>query len=366
MQASVTFCGMNAPRSIHAFEFLDASPNQRPAISSVTVISGAETFLAQLVLKEIKAAEGSDAFASHFDGSSAEWRDVKDELRTASLFDSGGRLVIVEAADDFISSYRSELEAYATNPSATSKLLLGPRSFPGNTRLAKIVAESGLHILCGLPEKGTTRKVVDHSRLADWLVRHAKRAHRLSIDKTLTQEIVEIVGDHLGLLDQELAKLAVYVGDAKATKQDITEIVGGWRTRTTWDLMDAIAEQKAADALQQLSRLLVGGEQPQMISGALAWWFRRFAVATQHVEWQERQGKKANLEEALLASGFRKFPPESFQAAQMQLRRLGRSRAQRLFRDLLAVDLKLKGSHAAPDRARRVLETLIVELCMTP
>jgi DNA polymerase III subunit delta len=358
---------MEKTHLVHAFEYLEASGGNSPALAPCTVLHGAEAFLARLVLREIGNRATLDGFSSRYDGPSTDWRDLRDELRTASLFDTGSRVIVVDRADDFISKYRAELEAYAANPANTSKLILVARSLPANTRLAKIIAESGLQIVCELPEKGTKRKTVDQGKVVDWLVRYARKTHSLSIDKGVMQAIFEIVGDNLGLIDQELAKLAVYVeGGTPATKKHVDEIVGGWRARTTWDLMDAITERKPAEALTQLARLLVGGEQPQMIFGALSWWFRRFAVATQHVEWQERQGKKANLEEALLAGGFRKFPPEPFQAAQAQLRRLGRSRAQRLFRDLLSIDLRLKGSHAAPDRARRLLETLIVDLCTTP
>lgn len=101
---------------------------------------------------------------------------------------------------------------------------------------------------------------------------------------------------------------------------------------------------------------------PQSIFGGLAWWFRRYAAAAQQVEAQERRGKPIPLDAALEGAGFRKFPPDALAQANRQIRRMGRQRVSRLFQDLAQIDLKLKGSHAAPERGRRLLETLIVDL----
>ena len=47
-------------------------------------------------------------------------------------------------------------------------------------------------------------------------------------------------GPEFGLLDQELAKLALYADKSgKVTEKLVQELGGGWRTQTAWELIDA-------------------------------------------------------------------------------------------------------------------------------
>ena len=55
-------------------------------------------------------------------------------------------------------------------------------------------------------------------------------------------------------------------------------------------------------------------------------------------------------------------PPFKLNAAESQLRQIGRERAAQLYQWLLAADLELKGYNSTKERARRVIETLIVKL----
>jgi DNA polymerase-3 subunit delta len=50
------------------------------------------------------------------------------------------------------------------------------------------------------------------------------------------------------------------------------------------------------------------------------------------------------------------------QNAERQLKQLGRDRAGKLYQWLLEADLAMKGTHSQPDRARFVLEQLILGL----
>ena len=158
--------------------------------------------------------------------------------------------------------------------------------------------------------------------------------------------------------------MALSVEDPKAEvgPESIVEIVGGWRTRTTWELLDAACDGNAGEALLQLDRLLMSGEHPQAMFGAFSWSLRRFAAATRAVEAMERSGRRPNLGEALLSAGFRKFPRDALSQAERQLRQMGRERAGKLYSQLLETDLRLKGSHSPPARARHAMEMLLVGL----
>jgi DNA polymerase-3 subunit delta len=167
----------------------------------------------------------------------------------------------------------------------------------------------------------------------------------------------------LGLIDSELSKLALFASDTrKVTDTQIEEVVGGWRTQTTWELLDAACAGNASSAMTQLDRLVHSGELPQVLFGAISWSLRRFAAAVRIVAAQERAGGRPDLGAALAGAGVAKFPTERFQQTMAQLRQIGRKRAGRLYRQLLAADLKIKGSHSDPAKARFVLEQLILAL----
>jgi DNA polymerase-3 subunit delta len=172
-----------------------------------------------------------------------------------------------------------------------------------------------------------------------------------------------LVGAELGLLDQELAKLALFCEqDDEVGVELVRQVVGGWRTKTTWELLDAVLDGHAAAAVGQLERLLQAGEAPQAIAGAVFWSLRRFADAAQAVLEAEDAGRKISLPAALQQAGFKNWPQGALQQAERQIRQIGRIRAGRLYGQLLALDLALKGSHSTPTRTRWALEQFIFSL----
>ncbi len=112
----------------------------------------------------------------------------------------------------------------------------------------------------------------------------------IRLSREAVEQLVDLIGWEFGLLDQELAKLALFVEPKGEVQVDlVNHVVGGWRTQTTWDMLDAAADGDAVTALGQLDKLLQAGEAPQALFGSIAWSLRRFAAATRIVEQQERR-----------------------------------------------------------------------------
>lgn len=354
--------------TLHVFEFLKKT-DLVPA--PVTVLFGDEPFLKRLALKQLVARllgdEGDTPFAT-FDGD-AQWRDVADELSTVSLF--GGnrpRLAIVEAADPFVTKQRGHLEDYVAKPQAKGVLVLEVTTWAANTRLYKAVHKTGLQIECRAPQKTVGKsKVLDEKQLCKWLEHWAAARHDAKLDAHAATMLLEVSGPEFGLLDQELAKLALFAGSGgKITADMVRDVVGGWRAKTTWDLVDAAAEGDAAEALRQLEHLLQSGEHPVALFGQIAWSLRRLAAATRIYQRAERGRRKIPLTDALIQAGIQHWNRKGLEKAENQLLQLGRHRAGQLYRWLLDADLALKGSHSAPQRARFVLEQLILRMAKTP
>ena len=350
--------------TIHVFEYLDAPAKHRP--TAVCVVFGDEPFLKRLALSQLRrdVLSEEDAPFAAFDGKTAEWRDIVDELSTIALFGGGKRLAVIDDGDEFVREHRARLEAYVEKPKANGVLVLNVVTWQSNTRLYKALDECGLQIECRAPERAVgKRKVPDEDRLAKWLTGWAKRQHHAKLLPAAGRLLVELVGTEFGLLDQGLAKLALFISPGgDITPELVRDIVGGWRTKTIWELLDAACAGQTVDALRELDRLLQAGEEPLALFGPIAWSLRRFAAATRFIEQAERAGRKLPLPQALQQAGFFAWPKEAMAKAEQQLKQLGRARAGQLYRWLLEADLALKGSHSTGHRARSVLEQLVVRL----
>ncbi|MGE0536156.1 MAG: DNA polymerase III subunit delta [Pirellulales bacterium] len=337
--------------ALHALDFLAAPPDL--SATSIVVLVGDEPFLARQVGLRIKhqVLAGGDAEFSlaTFDGRDAQLSDVFDELQTVALFGGGRRLVIVETADDFVTRHRAALEDFVERPHATGALVLVVRAMAANTRIYKAVQRVGLIVEASVPAL---------PRLKKWLGVWSEQAYGKSLAAEAADLLLELVGPELGLLDQELAKLTASLGaETRITTDLVADLVGGWRAKTTWEMLDTAAAGDAAGAIGQLDRLLLGGENPIGLLAQISSSLRRFAAATRLVNEAEQRGRRPNLRAALEQAGLKPF---LLGKAEGQLRQIGRHRGERLYRLLLEADLALKGASAAPPRL--VLEQLIVRL----
>ena len=327
---------------MHATEFL--SKNTTLPNIPVLVLYGSERYLKLEMLKLIPglADETEDVALTRASGKDADLKSVCDELLTVSMF-GDKRIVVIDDADDFVSQNRAVLEKYVAYPSKTSLLILDVKSWPKNTKLAKATDKIGLNLECG-ELKGAA--------LVKWLIRTAAEDHQKQIDRDAAALIVQLAGDSLGLLQQELEKLASLVGDAETiTPEDVTRVVGGWRIETTWAMLDAVRDGEMSTALECLNKLILAGDAPQKILGGLTFTFRKLAEATEYA----RQTR--DLPGALRSAG---VFPAAIGPSERYLKRLGFDKASRIFQMLIDADANMKGgSRVAP---KLQLEALFVKL----
>ena len=196
--------------------------------------------------------------------------------------------MIVEDADAFVTKERTRLEQYVASPSTTGVLVLDVQTWPSNTRLYKLLSDEG-NISCKAPPI---------AKLPEWCVQWCSASHGKQLVVTAARLLVDLVGAEMGLLDQELAKLAAYVGDAKRIDvADVDALVGANRTQSTWTIFDLIGDGKLDEALTLLDRLFAQGEDPFRLLGAFSMQLRRLAQAgrltAQARRWRRRWKKSA-------------------------------------------------------------------------
>jgi DNA polymerase-3 subunit delta len=315
------------------------------AIGPLYVLHGDELFLKRQALQTLRTrVVGPDAddqsLATHA-GDKAVFADVFDELQTVPLF-APRRLVVVEDADPFVTRYRAQLEKHVGKLPPSGVLILDVKSWPANTRLAKMV-DSAVTIVCKAPPA---------YKLASWCGEWALTRHQKQLSAPAAGLLVDLVGAEMGLLDQEILKLAIYVGDRKKVEvADVDLLVGHNRAESTWKVFDALGAGQAAEALALLDRALDQGEEPLKIMGAFSMQLRRLAQAARLA------AHGINPRAALTQVG---VPPFGVDSAEKQLRHLTRRRALRLYDWLVEVNMDLRGESPLP--ARTLLERFLLRL----
>jgi DNA polymerase-3 subunit delta len=330
-------------KRMDSLAFLERAP--KDSSHPLYVLHGDEDFLKRQVLvalrERILGTDSDDLGYSTHPGDKATYAAVHDELETLPFL-SKRRLVVVENADPFVTRHRAALEAYIAKPAATGTLVLDMKTWASNTRLYKIVASEAV-IVCKTPPA---------NKLGDWCVRWASSHHGKTLTVPAARMLVDLIGAHMGMLDQEVAKLATYVGEVnRIDVDDVDKLVGNSREENTWKIFDAIGGGRAGEALAILARLFDQGEDPMRMLGAFSMQLRRLAQAARLAI----QGRP--LGAALEQVG---VPPWAVRGCEQQLRHLGRQRASQLYDYLLETDLGLKGGSQLPERT--VLERLVVRL----
>lgn len=291
--------------------------------------------------ERLESAEGEvvpEADSRAFSGSA-----IFDELRTTPLFGAAGRrMVVVRNADDFISKHKKLLEKYLETPAPYSCLVLICKKLDKKTTLAAKINRIGGEIEC---------KRLNESQLSLWVSLRA-RHYGKAITPQAVQSLTEAVGNRPGLLDKHLEKLSIYLDKRpKIQDDDVENLVSVNRTRTIFELTEALAQKNTKRALKVLNQLLVAGEDGVGIISMLAWQIKRL--------WQAKcilsKGGKAET----VASELR-IQPYFLRNFIKQTEHFTEAALQKKHEHLLLADFQRKTS--AMDE-QLLLECLVYKLC---
>ena len=338
---------------VHAFALLPDPPDHPP---DVVAVFGNDAALRRWTIDGV----AGDGDLAQFEGDATRWGDLRDDLATASLFDTGDkRTLVVRSADKFVSSHRAEIEKYLASPAGASRLVIELDSLASNTKVYKSIAKDHLLVACGNTADSKTgvtaatrRKFISH-----WI---APR-HGAKIEAAAADALIDMLGEDLGMIDTEIAKLSLYLDPGGKIDLDlVTRVTAGWKGQTVWQITDAIAGGRAAEAMKQLDKLMGSGQAPIALLPQIAWTLRRLSMAATVYQRAEATGRRIELEDALSHAGIRR--PGEIQMAKKQLQQLTRGRALQLLPWLLDADLRLKGTHSPEGRDRFLLEHLVMRL----
>ncbi len=214
------------------------------AIKPIHALVGGDSFLQLQKLSSIldRAPAGSQRI--DLDGERASLAEVFDELRSFAMF-GGGKVVVVQNADAFITRFREQLEEYAAHPSDSATLVLRLSSLPSNQRIYKAIAKTGIIEPCDPPKD-----------LPRWIMDQAKAGHQIAISPDGAKMLADLIGDDLGRLDNELAKLALSAKGGKVGPEEIAMGVAFQREQQMSEMTNALAAGRPAEAVKKWRQLI--------------------------------------------------------------------------------------------------------------
>jgi DNA polymerase-3 subunit delta len=254
------------------------------------------------------------------------------------------RVIVVKSVMRLKETQGKRLARYFENPNPQTTVVFVAGELDRDQRKKKI-----FEILTrGTQAVELTR--LEGREISDWLQRHAQE-RGCSLAPDAVQFLLELQGNDLGRLQQELEKALLYAGSGNEVTLAIVEAVSGFAAgHTLSEFIDAIATKDKVKALALQQEIFFSGKE----TGLAFWWFSQ--QLRQWLQFRELAGK---LSPAVI--GKRTGVYNASVAGKMadQARRFSsQSLAQALHR-LAAVDHKVKSSTVD---ARFTMELLVHDL----
>ena len=254
------------------------------------------------------------------------------------------RILMVENVDAWAKDQRKPIMAYLKSPSPAGCLVLTKSQKKGWEEITTAVDAVG--VVVQFP-------AISERELPRWLQEKAKGMQKvLSPDAAVF--VVEHVGTDLHRLEQELQKLAAYVGSReRITLEDAGEVVSWQRNFTVFELLDFVSRGQPGQAIASLRKLLLAGEPPLVVISLLARQIR--------ILWQIKDGLDRGFKGPAIGAQL-KLPGMVVNKYMAQASQFTQSRLYAMHRSLSEADLKMKTTATPPEW---IIESLVVHISGT-
>lgn len=305
--------------------------------SPIYVLYGPESFLAEeflaLAKREMIAPEFSDLNLSVYDCTETALSEILQDAETLPFL-GDHRLVIARQAYFLtgskppakVESDPDALLGYLQNPPTYTTLILHTETekLDERKKLVKTLQQKAKVISFPLLREGD---------LYGWVERQADK-YKASIGRQQAMKLVERVGGELRLLDKEIEKMALFVGEGASITEEVIETLGA---RTLEQDVFALIEQVAAGRLDRALRMMYDcmktGEEPIKLLALLARQFRMLL----HVKQLAPRGYSQQQ-----MAGMIKMHPYAVKKAMEQARNFSEDSLKKLLGILAEEDFRMK------------------------
>ena len=182
--------------------------------------------------------------------------DVAAALNSLGLFGTG-RLVVVQGVEKWKKADAEALDVYLADPVHGTVLALVVEEPPKDDALGKLVARRGGEVLAYDVPKPKDPSV--------WVRGEFTRLGAQATDDA-ARRLVEIAGDDIGHLEQEVEKLATWAGGEQIGPREVEELAVPVTEAPNWALSDAWGNRNVGEVLAACEAELEKGVEPFLVA----------------------------------------------------------------------------------------------------
>ena len=328
---------------------------EKGKIEPLYLFYGEEGFLIDEAVKKIASMvvepSNRDFNLDILRGSETNYAEIINKAQTLP-FMGERRVVIAKDIDGMKGGGAERLIEYCLNPSPATCLISTAHKIDGRNKLHSTLSKNGITVQFNRLNKRDA---------ANWITKKVNEAG-YSIDIDAREYLLEVVGNNLQRLKNELEKVFTYKGPPPSPPSkggerggiktdDIKTLVEDTKVETIFAFTDSIGSKDINKALRLLEKMISQGEMPEKIISMITRQFRLILLTKVYRE------RGAASSEIPAKAGFAPFLLEGYlkQAAKYTLIELKDS-----FYKVQMADLKIKSSDISK---RMIIEKLIFELC---
>ena len=308
-------------------------------------LSGNETYLIDEAVAHIEdkvLSPDHKAFNYEvFYGGNDKVSQIITAARTMPIL-SKKRLVIVKDANKLSPDDIKEFTSYVEKPSPCACLVFVGEKVDSRKKFFTKIEKSGIIAKLNHPNE---------RELPYWVRRLAEKFHK-KIGHDTARLLIEVVGNNLQEIHNEIEKVSIYVGERKTIRtEDIEAVVTGLKVENIFRLIDSVGNKETEKALKILENMLSSGEEHLRILAMIIYRFRlllRTKELTLKGTAPHEMAKRLQVRDFLLKGLIK------------QSNRFSLDELKESFGLFYHTDLTLKSSRVSK---KLILERLILDLC---
>ncbi len=314
-------------------------------LAPVYLLYGEENYLIENTLKSIERQTLKSGFTDFnhqvFYGEDALIPDITNAALTAPMM-ADKRLVVVKNIERIKTAQLNKLKDYIDKPSSVSVLVLIGDKLDSKKAWVKSISAKCTAV--------RFYPLYDRQAVSFILTQAKEQGYQIS--PGAAQTLLELSGNNLAGLANQLEKLYAYTAsEKKISLDDVEQVVGRVKQHNIFELVEAMSNKKLEQALHILAKIMAQGEPPQLILALIGRQLRRIWKA----KYMRAQGD--SWEKIGPKLGIPKFFLKNFIS---QVGYFNSSDLKRAFHNLLTTDMRLKSGALLP---RLSLEMLLLDLC---
>ncbi len=299
----------------------------------IIFLYGPDTYRLREKAREIVASyqkvHKSGLNLKYFEGKNFDFRDLKQEFQTTSMFKEKKLFV---------------LKNVFSNQESKNSFLENSEKFTGSDNIVLIQEEGEINpkdpLFDFLRKNSKTQEfqLLCGQKLKNWIEKEFEK-YSTEVETQAVETLINFIGNNLWRLSNEITKLAAFKGNKRVTAKDIAVLVKPKIETDIFKTIDAIALKDKARALSLLHKHLERGDSHLYLLAMINFQFRNLL--------QVKSGARL------------KMHPYVIKKTTQQAKAFSLEELKKIYRKLFEVDYQIKTGKLDPQTA---LDLLVAEI----